>query len=347
MSLAQRILSAPLPYGSFAFVMATGIVSIATRLDGLSRLSEGLFGLNAAAFALLWLLLLLNRVGRCPAAVLGDLADDREAPGMLTIVAGTCVVANEVALTGACPAVVVMLWAIAAVLWLGFVYGIAAGMTIRLAKAPIARRIDGSWLLTVVATEALAILTTHLAGTVLPRQSAVFISLCLFLLGGAFYAVLIVLIVHRWLSLPMRPEDLTPPYWINMGAAAITTLAGTLLVPAFSGDTVPASVLNFVAGATIMFWSLASWWIPLLAGLTVWRHWCGVPVRYRLENWAMVFPLGMYTTASWRLAEALRLRFLDVVPEVFVWVALVAWCLNFVGLLHALIRSSSESEVTH
>ena len=341
-TLLRHPIPGNLPYGSFAFVMATGIVSIATRLNGLAWLSGALFALNLSAFALLWLLL-INRVGRRPAAVLDDLAEDREAPAILTVVAGTCVIASEIALTGAFPVLVAALWMLAAALWLGFVYGIAVGMTIRPAKAPIVQQIDGSWLLAVVATQALAILTTHLAGTMLPREPALFVSLCLFLLGGVLYIVLIVLIVQRWLSLPMRPEDLTPPYWINMGAAAITTLTGALLVEALGPDAVRASVRDFVAGATILSWSVASGWIPLLTDLTVWRHRRGVPVRYRLDNWAMVFPLGMYTTATWRFAHGLGFRFLDIVPNLFVWIALAAWCLNFIGLLHALARSPSKS----
>jgi tellurite resistance protein TehA-like permease len=80
--------------------------------------------------------------------------------------------------------------------------------------------------------------------------------------------------------------------------------------------------------------------------LTVWRHRCGVPVRYRLENWAMVFPLGMYTTATWRFADTLGLPFLDIVPALFVWVAVAAWCLNFIGLLFVLTSSPRESAAT-
>ena len=89
---------------------------------------------------------------------------------------------------------------------------------------------DGSWLLTVVATEAIAILAAHVSDVFSRPEIVIFMSLCLFLLGGALYLILISLIVQRWLFEPMQPEQLTPPYWINMGAAAITTLAGARLL---------------------------------------------------------------------------------------------------------------------
>ena len=46
------------------------------------------------------------------------------------------------------------------------------------------------------------------------------------------YIWLIALIFHRIMFLPLAPADLTPPYWINMGAMAISTLGGVSLASA-------------------------------------------------------------------------------------------------------------------
>ena len=46
------------------------------------------------------------------------------------------------------------------------------------------------------------------------------------------YIWIISLIFYRYTFFAMEPSDLAPPYWINMGAVAISTLAGALLVAA-------------------------------------------------------------------------------------------------------------------
>ena len=47
----------------------------------------------------------------------------------------------------------------------------------------------------------------------------------------------------------------------------------------------------------------------------------------------MAFPLGMYTVATWRLAEALPFAPLATIARVFLPVALLAWLLAAAGLV--------------
>jgi hypothetical protein len=44
------------------------------------------------------------------------------------------------------------------------------------------------------------------------------------------YLLLVSLILLRWLTVPMTPETLGPPYWILMGATAISVLAGAKIL---------------------------------------------------------------------------------------------------------------------
>ncbi len=52
-----------------------------------------------------------------------------------------------------------------------------------------------------------------------------------------------------------------------------------------------------------------------------------------------MFPLGMCTAATHRLAGMLGTPWLLAIPRVFVYVALLAWVVTLVGLVHRLVRS--------
>ncbi len=90
--------------------------------------------------------------------------------------------------------------------------------------------------------------------------------------GGMLYIWIISLIFYRYTFLPLDPRQLAPPYWINMGAMAISTLAGTLLVSNAPQSPLLKTLSPFLLGLTLLFWATATWWIPLLVALGIWRH---------------------------------------------------------------------------
>src|SRR3546814_12368597 len=97
----------------------------------------------------------------------------------------------------------------------------------------------------------------------------------------------------------MTAGTLAPPYWINMGAVAITTLAGAELMLYAQRHPDFAELLPALAVLTAGSWAAATWWIPLLAALTVWRHAVKrVPLTYDAQYWSIVLPLGMYAAAT-------------------------------------------------
>lgn len=325
--------------GYFALVMATGIVSVAAYLLGMPGIGRGLFAVNVAAYGVLWALTLV-RVVRFPRRVLADLVDHGRGPGFFTIVAATCVLANEALLLASGGAIAVWLWRTAVVLWAILMYAFFTGVTIRERKPSLEEGLNGAWLLAVVSTQAVSLATTNLVPAQGPwKVPMLFFALAMFLAGCMLYVLIISLIFYRWTFFSLAAAALTPSYWINMGAVAITSLAGATLILNAGKWSFLVEVQPFLKGFTLFFWSTATWWIPLLVVLTLWRH---VRMRYPLaydpQYWGLVFPLGMYTVCTNQLSRVGGLGFLHAIAGAGVYFALCAWVIGFAGLLNRLWR---------
>ncbi|MGA2499705.1 MAG: tellurite resistance/C4-dicarboxylate transporter family protein [Tepidisphaeraceae bacterium] len=325
---------ADLPPAYFALVMATGIVSTACHLLGLHAIACGLFWLNIAFYAIVWVLTLL-RLALYPARIAADLISHGRGFGFFTAVAATCVLGSQALIVGHMQGLAECLWFAGMVLWVLVTYTVFTAVTVRSVKPTLPEGIHGGWLIAVVAAQSVAVLGAQLAPSFGLRQTlTMFFCVAMWLGGGMLYIWIIGLIFYRYAFFPMAPSDMSPPYWINMGAAAISTLAGTMLVSGAGDLPILNELLPFIKGLTLMFWATATWWIPMLAILGVWRHiYCRFPLRYDALYWGAVFPLGMYTACTFRLATIQRLDFLLLVPRVFIFIALAAWTLVMIGLV--------------
>jgi tellurite resistance protein TehA-like permease len=137
----------------------------------------------------------------------------------------------------------------------------------------------------------------------------------------------------------LAPGDLAPPYWINMGAMAISTLAGSLLIINAPDAPFLLSLLPFLKGYTVLYWATGTWWIPMLVILAIWRYvYKRHPLKYDPLYWGAVFPLGMYAAATHEMNQAMGYDFLRLLPRFFFYVALAAWTAAFLGLVRQVLH---------
>lgn len=324
--------------GYFALVMATGVVSIACHFMELRPVALALIGVNWVAWPALWALTILRAV-RFRSELMRDVSDHQRAPGFFTIVAGTCVLGTQNVVVIGATAVGTLLWWLGLILWFGIMYTFFTAVTVRTRKPTLAKGINGAWLIGAVATQAVVVLRGVIDVAAPPPEMIQFQVIAMFLIGCMLYLAIIPLIFYRLTFVPMSREDFSPPYWINMGAVAITSLAGSILIMRGETWSLIGPLLPFLKGFTFFFWAVASWWIPFLFALMAWRYvWMRDRFTYEPAIWGMVFPLAMYTTSTYQFYQAMGYGFLAPVPEVLVFVALAAWTLGMAGFLRRVVR---------
>ena len=124
---------------------------------------------------------------------------------------------------------------------------------------------------------------------------------------------------------------------------AITVLAGSNLLAAASESPRIERLAPFIEGVVVLAWATATFWFPLMVAIGIWRHVINrIPLRYHPSYWALVFPLGMYGVATFRMRAAVGLEALGWLPKVTLAVALTAWAAAFLGLLVQGVRGWSH-----
>jgi hypothetical protein len=321
--------------GAFNVVMATAVVSIASHNTGFELLSIVLLWTAIAAFASLatldvWL-------ARHPLALLRRAGHPGQGFHALGFVADACVLGARIARPGTGPpgrTVAAILLACGFVLW-GLILGEVAAEHARRGprrrrQAPPTNPEDeprGEWLLAVVATEGLAILGARIARLEhLPALRAG--ASALWILGGLGYMVIGCLLARRAARPGFGLADVSPDWWIVVGAPAIFCVAAVEVTGAHPGTAGGA------AGAVA--WGLASLMLIVIGTADALRA-LRFGARFTPERWTMVFPLGMYCVASWTLGHSLHAGWLSELGRLWLAVALTAWATVALGEVHHLI----------
>jgi tellurite resistance protein TehA-like permease len=320
-----------LPPAYFALVMATGIVSIASHQQGFQIVAWILFWFNVAAYTVLWALT-LARLAIAPRALLADLSAHRKGAGFFTIPAGTFVLGSNVLVLSNFSGVAVGLWVLGVAVWALIIYAFFWLAIIEETKPSLAEGIGGVSLVAIVATQGVAVLAVNLAAAGILPNALMQIGLLFFLLGSVLYAFILPLLFLRLLFEPLSPSDLKPPYWVSMGVEAISTLAGALLLQHAAASPLVPPLRPAIELLTLAFWVAACWWIPLLSLLGFWRYVIKrVEFSYAAAYWGMVFPLGMYTAATYVLGGLPDLAWMRWIPMWSIYIALGAWTLTALG----------------
>lgn len=316
--------------GSFAYVMATGIIAIAFEQQHLHVPAVALVVLAVLGYITLTAMT-VARVVRFADDVLWDLRDHATSFAFLTQVAATNVL-------GGALGEVLQWWTVAKVMWIAslplWAIWLYAGLLVEITsedKPDLGRGVDGTWFMLTVSTASIAALGALLIGR-WDSPLLAFLTAAALCLGTVQYLIVMTMVFMRWSLRVVLPSH--PPEWIATGAMAITTLAGAELVAVTGRQDLLHQLDPFIRGLTVLAWTTATFWFPLLIGLGVWRHLVErEPLTYSPALWSMVFPLGMYSVASDRVFTVLGVDHMGWLAPVVLVLAVIAWIPTFVGML--------------
>lgn len=317
--------------GYFAFVMATGILSVGMHLIGVPVISVLLMVVCTGGYGVL-VVLTVWRFVAFRSDFVGDLHNPRRAFQFFTFVAGTDVLAARLTIEGWYGPAAALL-GIAGVAWLLLGYAVPWFAVLGRAERPALAAANGTWFIWVVASQSVAVVAAALEPV--SGDARVLLSILAILswsVGVFLYGAAGVFVALRLMLYEIHPEDLDPPYWVSMGACAITVLAGARIVEMADAPMVIAT-RSLVAGVAVVFWAFATWLIPVLVAVGVWRHvWRRVPLRYEATMWSIAFPVGMYAVAGIYLGQADGLPLVAQIGTVSLWVALAVWLIVLTGM---------------
>lgn len=315
----------------FALVMASSAVSIPLHEVGAGVLSSALFVVAAVAYVVLVAMTAWRAVA-FPRRLGVDARDPHRSFGFFTLVAGSSVIGDRFVVAGM-DAVAYALLTAAIAAWLVLGYLVPWLTLVRRGGRTALAGADGSWFIWAVASQSIAVLAATLEpGADAGQHALAFLAFVAWAVGCFLYGSAVVLVGLRLVLYDVEPEDLSPAYWVAMGAASITVLAG-VRVAAMHTQVIVSVVHDMATGVSLMFWAFASWLFPVLVAAGWWRHGVHrVRLAYEPALWSMVFPLGMFALASISLGEADGLSWIAAVGRAEVWLALAVWIATFVAM---------------
>ncbi len=340
-----------LKIGTFSFnirwfnvVTALAMIALVCQLYGYTKTSQHLFIAGLAIFLSTTVFMVMRIILFCK-NTLNELLNPENTLYLHTIV-------GTVNLIGVCLSRIFhwhttanVFWYVAIGLWVGI--SLATFNILFLCQKSEDRKIEevlhGGWFFATLSTQSTVFLGTiimeHAAGYMLIIQ---LLSFALWSIGAWLYLILSSIIFLRLFFCKFSDITTISPYWMNVGAAAATALAGISLYQHIQIAGGPfLDFLPFLKGMSLFFWSVGLWWVPFLL------IWAVVKQEFRAEGlvftvgyWEIVLTLGLYATSTSQLSHLFEGQYLPLMSQCFSLSSIILGCfLSLFTVVH-LVRSS-------
>ncbi len=327
--------------GYFSLTMATGILSVGLSMWVMNAWAEVFYALTLVSWVVLTVLYTWRLV-LFPRRVMDNLLNPRTTFIFFTFVAATNI-CGLLLYQHDMHLVAIACWILAFLFWSILMYFSFAALSFANPNRNV-NVVHGGWLILIVGTQSLVLLGSKIASDLGDFAGYMMVEIhMLWALGMIFYAIFVTLFGYRIFFKDMQLDDFSPLMWVIMGAAAISANAGTNLLLT---DPFFPSLLDLqpvVKMMSIMLWTWATWWIPLLVIFGLWKHgYKKVKLTYDPRQWSIVFPLGMYTVATNNLALSAEFTPLSFFSRAMLWVSVLVWILVIAGFIKKMTTHSAE-----
>jgi len=323
--------------GYFAMTMATGILSVALFLHNNIFLSNSFMIITIMTWFVM-IYLYSWRLIKHPKTVFENLINPKTTFIFFTFVAATNICGVLFHQHGY-STLAIICWFIAFIYWSILMYLSFTALCFAHKDREV-NIMHGGWLILIVGTQSLVLLGSKIAADFGPYSAYMMVEIhMLWALGIIFYAILVTLFCYRIFFKTMAINDYSPFMWVIMGAAAISANAGSTLL--LTDPVIPmlAQLHAVIQLMSIMLWTWATWWIPLLVIMGIWIHgYKKIPLKYNPMQWSIVFPLGMYTVATNNLALSSEFTPLLYLAHGMLWIACCAWLILVLSFFKALFN---------
>lgn len=203
--------------------------------------------------------------------------------------------------------------------------------------------LHGGWFFVTVGTQSTAFLGIVVAEHAV--QHILFIQLFSFALwsiGAILYLTFMVFIFLRLIFYQFSRNAVVTPYWINIGAAALTALTSAILYRHISVTGGPfTDFLSFLKGITLFFWSIGLWWLPFLVILAIRKQaYSNDGLMFTVGYWEVVFSLGLYSYSTIHMIGLFQGQYLAIASLCFSLACIILWCFSSIFSLVHLVQSS-------